>query len=202
VDLKRFEPGMRQLMDMYLSANSSRKISSFENNSLVELIVKVNEDAGEYPTDRHPKKQEAVAETIENNIRKVIIEAAPGNPKYFERMSQLLDELIGQRKAAVIEYKAYLQLISQLAERVEQPAKSSDYPASLTTVAKRALYDNLDKNEILALAIDHVVQETKQDDWREHRLREKQLMLAVKNLIQDEEKTKAIMAIIKAQHEY
>ena len=30
IDLKRFEPGMRQLMDMYLDAKSSTKISDFE----------------------------------------------------------------------------------------------------------------------------------------------------------------------------
>ena len=39
LDFKRFEPGMRQLMDMYLDANSSKKISDFENKSLVDLIV-------------------------------------------------------------------------------------------------------------------------------------------------------------------
>jgi type I restriction enzyme R subunit len=30
LDLKRFEPGMRQLMDMYLNANSSKKDIRFE----------------------------------------------------------------------------------------------------------------------------------------------------------------------------
>ena len=44
LDLKRFEPGMRQLMDMYLDAKSSTKISDFENKSLVELIVKLGND--------------------------------------------------------------------------------------------------------------------------------------------------------------
>ena len=35
LDFKRFEPGMRQLMDIYLDANSSKKISDFENKSLL-----------------------------------------------------------------------------------------------------------------------------------------------------------------------
>ena len=41
VDLKRFEPGMRQLMDMYIDAKSSQKISDFENQRLYpsEVIV-------------------------------------------------------------------------------------------------------------------------------------------------------------------
>src|SRR5690554_3130780 len=44
IDFKQYEPGMRQLMDMYLDANSSKKISDFENTSLVDLIVKLGED--------------------------------------------------------------------------------------------------------------------------------------------------------------
>lgn len=204
VDLKRFEPGMRQLMDMYLSANSSKKISDFENSSLVELIVKLNETVDNSSPENKKKKQESVAESIENNMRKVIIEESSTKPKYFEKMSLLLDELIQQRKKAVLEYKAYLQKIAELAKKV-QPSDTpseSEYPPSLTTKAKRALYDNLDKNETLALALDNVIQDTKQDDWRDHPLREKQLMLAVKRLIKDEEKTKTLMNIIKAQSEY
>ncbi len=65
VDLKRFESGMRQLMDRYIDAMSSKKISDFENKSIVELIVNLANDPGaEYKT----KRQEAVAETIENNV--------------------------------------------------------------------------------------------------------------------------------------
>ena len=35
---------MRQLMDMYLDANSSKKISDFENQSLVELIIEFGKE--------------------------------------------------------------------------------------------------------------------------------------------------------------
>ncbi|KAA3436734.1 type I restriction endonuclease subunit R [Rufibacter hautae] len=201
LDMKRFEPGMRQLMDMYLSANSSKKISDFENKSLVQLILQVNEDEGEYKKN-DKKKQEAMAETIENNMRKAIIEKSDANPKYYEKMSALLDELIKQRKEAVIAYKEYLEKIAKLAGQVEQSSKGSDYPSSLTTNAKRALYDNLDKDEVLALAVDSVIQANKLDDWREHFMKEKKLMLAVKAILKDEEKTKALMEIIKAQNEY
>lgn len=38
-----------------------------------------------------------MAETIENNLRKAIIES-PNNPMYYEKMSALLDELIKMRK--------------------------------------------------------------------------------------------------------
>jgi len=42
----------------------------------------------------------------------------------------------------------------------------------------------------------------KLDDWRDGGIREKKLMLAVKDLIKDQTKTDELMKIIKAQDEY
>ena len=82
---------MRQLMDMYLDAKASIKISDFENKSLVDLIVKLGDEVNGTSEEKKKKKQEAVAETIENNVRKVIIEESQTNPKYYEKMSKLLE---------------------------------------------------------------------------------------------------------------
>lgn len=199
VDLKRFEPGMRQLMDMYLDAKSSKKISDFENQTLVELIVNVSEPNTDYGK---PKKREAVSETIENNVRRVIIEESQANPKYYEKMSKLLDEIIHQRKNETLEYQEYLEKIKALAEKVSNPSKTADYPSSLITLAKRALYDNLDNNEILALALDNIIQTNKLDGWRDGGIKEKKLRIAINAIIKDDEKTQELMKIIKAQSEY
>ena len=200
VDLKRFEPGMRQLMDMYIDAKSSQKISDFENKSLVDLIIHVSEP------DREPygniRSHEAVAETMENNVRKVIIEESQTNPKYFERMSKLLEELIRQRKEEVIAYKEYLEKIKQLAGDVSNPMGTTNYPTSLDSNAKRALFDNLEQNEILALALDNVIKTNKMDGWRDGGLKEKKLRLAINEVIKDDETTAVIMQIVKAQSEY
>lgn len=200
VDLKQFEPGMRLLMDMYIDAKSSQKISDFENKSLVDLIIHVSEP------DREPygniRSHEAVAETMENNVRKVIIEESQTNPKYFERMSKLLEELIRQRKEEVIAYKEYLEKIKQLAGDVSNPMGTKDYPTSLNSNAKRALYDNLEQNEILALALDNVIKTNKMDGWRDGGLKEKKLRLAINEVIKDDETTAIIMQIVKAQSEY
>jgi type I restriction enzyme R subunit len=198
VDLKRFEPGMRQLMDMYLDAKASKKISDFENKTLVGLINAVSEPEGEYKT----KSKESVAETIENNVRKVIIEESQANPKYYERMSALLTELVKQRKDESIAYEEYLKRIKELAENVSNPSSTSSYPASLSTKAKQALFDNLNNNEILALALDNVIQSNKLDGWRDGGLKEKKLRIAVNELLKDDEKTEELMQIIKAQNEY
>jgi type I restriction enzyme R subunit len=201
VDLKAYEGGMRQLMDMYLDAKSSRKISDFENKTLVELISFVGEPPSEYQTK---KKREAVAETIENNVRKVIIEERQTNPKYFERMSQLLDELIKKRKEESLEYEQYLEEIKKLAEQISQPTSSSSYPETLKSNATRALFDNLGQNENMAIALDAVIHTTKLDNWRDGGIRERKLKLAVLAILQEEDKARIdeIMDIIKAQREY
>ena len=199
IDLKAYEPGMRQLMDMYIDAKSSKKLSNFDNQTLVDLIVNVSEPESGYGKNRN---KEAVAETIENNVRKVIIEEQTTNPKYYEKMSQLLDDLIKQRKTEVWDYEEYLKQIKELASQVSNPSSGNNYPSSLDTPAKRALFDNLEENEILALALDNVIQANKLDEWRDGGIREKKLRLAVNALIKDDEKTAELMDIIKSQNEY
>ena len=44
------------------------------------------------------ENKDAVAETIENNVRELIIDEQPLNPKYYDKMSELLDALINQRR--------------------------------------------------------------------------------------------------------
>lgn len=202
VDLKSFEPGMRQLMDMYLDAKSSKKISDLDNKSLVELIVKLGQETEEEAEATRTKKQAAVAETIENNVRKVIIEESQTNPKYYERMSVLLNEIIQQRKDETLAYQEYLRKITELAKQISNPSSSSSYPTSLTTPARRALYDNLENNEELTLALDSAVQYIKNEGWRDGGIKEKKVRLAVYGILQDEAKTDELMKIIKAQSEY
>ena len=99
IDLKLYEPAMRHLIDTYIRAEESEKISAFDDLSLVQLIVERGADAVDALPDGIRENKEAVAETIENNVRKLIIDESPINPKYYEKMSELLDALIEQRKA-------------------------------------------------------------------------------------------------------
>lgn len=199
VDLKRFEPGMRQLMDMYLNANSSKKISDFENKTLVDLIVHLSEPPTGYNST---KTNQAVAETIENNVRKVINEESQANPKYFEKMSKLLDELIKQRTQEALDYEEYLAKIKELSEKVSNPSGGTNYPDSINSRAKQALYDNLENNEAVANLLHRTILDNKLDGWRDGGIKEKKLMLVVNQVINDAETTLAIMEIIKAQNEY
>src|SRR5205085_8212117 len=73
IDLKMYEPAMRHLIDTYIRAEESKKLSAFDDLTLVQLIV----ERGEAAVDRLPKSirenTEAMAETIENNVRRLII---------------------------------------------------------------------------------------------------------------------------------
>ncbi len=175
IDLKTYEPAMRHLIDSYIGAQESETISAFDDMTLIELIVQRGTDAIEALPKGIKQNKEAVAETIENNLRKVIIDRQPTNPKYFESMSALLDELIQARKAAAQDYKAYLQKIVELSKQVTQLGRASHYPQSLNSPAKRALYDNLNQNEELSLAIDDAIRRTKKDEWRGNKIKEREV---------------------------
>ncbi len=108
IDMKVYEPAMRHLLDTYIRAEESQKLSAFDDMTLVQMIVARGEAALDALPQGIRDNQEAMAETIENNVRKLIIDEMAVNPKYYERMSHLLDALIQTRKQAAMAYKDYL----------------------------------------------------------------------------------------------
>ena len=202
IDLKTYEPGMRQLIDMYISADPSRKISAFDDMTLIQLIVERGAAAVDELPEGIRKNPEAVAETIENNNRRVIIEESRANPKYYERMSSLLDALIQERKQEAIAYEEYLRRIVELTRLIKLPEASREYSARLNTPAKRALYDNLGQDEILAIELDEIIRSTKKDGWRGHVLKEREVKYAIRKRLPVNYDIDAIFDIIKNQDEY
>jgi type I restriction enzyme R subunit len=127
IDLKQYEPAMRHLIDTYIRAEESVKVSEFDDLSLVQLIVERGADAVKALPSRIRKKEKAVAETIENNVRKLIIDESPINPKYYEKMSELLDALIAQRKEGALSYQEYLAKIVELTKQAKAgPSAGAD----------------------------------------------------------------------------
>jgi len=178
IDLKQYEPAMRHLIDTYIRAEASEPVSAFDDLSLVQLIVERGVDAVKALPDGLKKNKEAMAETIENNVRRLIIDESPINPKYYEKMSKLLDALIRQRRQEALDYQKYLEEIVALTKKVLHP-EAGAYPMLLNTPAKRALYDNLGKNEVLAQAVDSAVRSNRQDDWRSNVFKVKKVKLAI-----------------------
>ncbi|MCZ7554618.1 MAG: type I restriction endonuclease subunit R [Anaerolineales bacterium] len=202
IDLKMYEPAMRHLIDTYIRAEESEKVSAFDDLTLVELIVERGPDAVNDLPEGIASNPEAIAETIENNLRRVIIDENPINPKYYERMSDLLDTLIQERKQRALEYEEYLSRIVALAKQVNNPTIGTSYPKSLDTRAKRALFDNLGNDEQLALSLDTEIRQTKKDGWRGHRVKEREVWLAIRKHLKDQALTDQVFELVKNQSEY
>jgi type I restriction enzyme R subunit len=186
---------------MYISADPSKKISALDDLSLIELVVQRGEAAVQELPESIQKDKEAVAETIEHNLRKVIIEERPTNPKYYEKMSELLDELIQQRKKAAMEYQAYLKKLVELTRKVKK-MEGQDYPKTLTSSAQKALYDNLNNDFGLALTIDETVRYTAKDGWRGNKFKEREVKQAIQRELPEVIKVGEILDVIKNQDEY
>jgi len=202
IDLKMYEPAMRHLIDTYIRAEESEKISAFDDMSLIQLIVERGADAVKALPKGLRNSKEAVAETIENNLRRVIIDEQPINPKYYEKMSELLDALIKERKEEALAYEKYLAEIVALTKRVHTPGGGTDYPRLLNTPGKRALYDNLGEDEHIALAVDYAVLSNRKDEWRGHMVKEKEVKYAIKSVLGHADQTERIFEIVKKQREY
>jgi type I restriction enzyme, R subunit len=205
VDMKQFEPGMRQMLDLWVDADPSETLMDFEQLGLLELIIERGEDALDgLPADMRGN-QEAMAEAIENNVRRTIVDENPVNPKYYEKMSVLLDELIALRRQQAISYQEYLEHVRELAKQVKHPqsGNKNNYPVSIDTLAKKALYDNLGQDEVLVIKIDTAVRHTKKADWYGDRFKEREISFAIAEELKGYSVTVAdVMALVKAQKEY
>ena len=127
----------------------------------------------------------------------------PTNPQYYQRMSELLDELIKRRRQEDVAYQEYLAQIIALAKQVKDPAQSAHYPAAINTKAKQALYDNLGKDEEKALAVHEAVMNSREDNWRGHLQKERKIRIEISNALPgSSDGLKDLFEIIKNQHEY
>ncbi|MCY4614736.1 MAG: HsdR family type I site-specific deoxyribonuclease [Nitrospira sp.] len=224
IDMKMYEPAMRHLLDTYIRAEESEKVSTFDDMTLVQLIVRRGEAAVEALPEGTRKNRKAVAETIENNVRRLIIDEMVVNPKYYEKMSALLDDLILQRKQEAMNYKAYLTQIVELTRRISGQETQGTYPSKINSAALSALYDNLTEPEALAvqeplarygststfdpreeqaLALDRAIRNVKKADWRGNRFKEREVRNAIKSeLGDDEDLVNLLFEIVKAQRDY
>lgn len=207
IDLKAYEPAMRHLIDSYIDAEESKTVSAFDNLTIIDLIVNKGVDAIDSLPKSMRENKDAVAESIENNVRRLIIEVKPTNPKYFEKMSVLLDELIRERKAEAIQYENYLKKIVEFVKRISGVSGLESYPKNINTRAKRALYDNLDSNEALAIRVHENVERNKLDEWKGSRIKEKQVRNAIRSALEefgihDEKRVEVILNVAKNQNEY
>lgn len=203
IDLKRYEPAMRHLIDTYIRAEESTVLSGLNDLSLIQLLVERGVAAVAALPKGIKNDERATAETIENNVRKLIIDESPVNPKYYERMSELLEALIAQRKAGAVSYQEYLIQVAELAKEAKNGPGAAAYPARLSTAALRTLYDNLGADEELAIAVDAAVRGSMQDSWRDHTLKTKRVRQAIAEVLgADDPRIDKTLKLVEEQNDY
>ncbi|WP_407713520.1 type I restriction endonuclease subunit R [Comamonas testosteroni] len=227
LDLKPFEADMRHLIDTYIEASEPRKISPFDGIGLLDLIVKTGiADAIANKLADMQDNQQAIAETIENNVRSKIIKDSLTDPAYFEKMSALLNEIIKLRKERAIEYEEYLKRIADIATKV-QTGPADPTSGKLDSPGKRAIFNNLQNSPVLhavkvaeadapygpadsdedpavslALKIDKAVRLARPDGWRGVQAKELVIKRALYDTLKDVDEVERLFLVVNAQQEY
>lgn len=196
LDLKAYEADMRRLIDTYIKAEDSRNIGEFDDFTLLDFVLAQGEQLG-------GKGKEAAAEAIENNIRKKVVEKILVNPKYYEKMSAILDELIKLRREGALAYEKLLDKYVEMVKNSEQPENNPHYPDSVRySGALRAFYDNCGEDEDLAIALDKAVRNSKQADFRHNEFKERRVKQALFGVLKNKDEVERIYNIVVEQGEY
>ncbi|MGH3943286.1 MAG: type I restriction endonuclease subunit R [Pseudonocardiaceae bacterium] len=203
VNFKQYEAGMRHLLDTYISATPSEVVSEFEDTGLIQLIAQL----GARAIDRLPKgikkDPESVAETIINNIRKVIIDQRAMNPKYYDKISRLLDVILEERRQGALDYKNYLAKILEHAAKLGSDESNTAYPEWADNGGRRALIDFFHPQTQLAIEIDTAIRRTKPDSWVGNPIKEKKVKRAlVRTLPAGFGRLDELFELVKARREY
>ena len=201
IDLKAYEPDMRYLIDNYVISTESQRLGQFDDYTLLDFVKAQNEILVDDKADG--RKKESAAESIENNISKEIVERKPINPKYYEKMSTLLSDLVEQRRQGAIAYQELLARYMDIIAMIEKPEDNDRYPESIRgSSALRAIYDNFGEDEELALKIDQAVRMSAMEGFRNNEVRARQVKRALFNILHDQERVEEVYKIIVEQKEY
>ncbi|GAA6865470.1 HsdR family type I site-specific deoxyribonuclease [Helicobacter pylori] len=185
VDLKSYSEDMRRILDAYIKATDSKTLIKIEDQGLCEVLAQMDINDFNKELSQAFKNESSMAECIANNTRKRIIEKEASDPKYYEKLSSLLNDLINQFREKKLTYLEYLQQMKNLARQVIRK-EDKNYPTKINTNALKTLYDNLDENEALALETDACIRGNKKDGWVGHHQKEKNLKIALRKIINDE----------------
>lgn len=201
IDMRRYEPDMRQVLDLYVKAEDSEVIAKLDDTSFLDIVAAQNEEQlNDLPEELKDEYGRASAETVEANLREVIRKDSPFNPAYYGKLSIILQELIDKRKKEMLDYEEYMKELIELVKKARGKSANS-YPESIKTPGMRALYDNLGQDEDLAIRIHEVIKENAIVGFRDNRLKQRKLIRALAKLLGDEMAQK-IYEIIKLHDEY
>ena len=217
LDIKPYEADMRHLINTYIQADPADPLGAVDNYSLVELIIEtgIHDAIAKKLNEKGKLSRNAVAEGIINNVRKTIIRDQLTDPRFYEQMSKLLDDLIKQRRDDTESYEEFLRKAEELVKQMAGQLRVGPYPSELNGHSLAVvLFNNLasipvssfncpdddDEKASLALEIERTMREKAPAGWKGDDPKETQVLNALFPLLtQDREATWAVFSIIKNQ---
>jgi type I restriction enzyme R subunit len=201
IDLKLYEPDMRKLIDTYIRSNRSKVVADLSDRPLLELLASEGIKAIENLPKGIQESSLAVAETITNNIRRTVVEKSPTNPKYFEKMSYLLNEVVKQLTQDSADYEALLMKLIALSEDVLNPKHSYPIEISKLGTSAGAIYDQVN-GDISVTELANRILMNAQDGWRTNGMKSRILRNELLDCFKDEELVDKIIEVAKHYENY
>ena len=228
LDIKPYEADMRHLLNTYVQADPAKDLGKLSEMSLTGLIIEtgIHDAIARKLNESGKLSRNAIAEGIINNVRKTIIRDQLTDPRFYEEMSKLLDDLIEQSREDAAAYEEFLRNAERLVKRLAAGLPKNQVPAQLHGRREATvIYNNLprilpaggvraagvaesppeygDERLRLALEIDRVMREQAPAGWKGDQAREAQVLNALFPLLNcNREATLALFEIVKQQPGY
>jgi type I restriction enzyme R subunit len=225
LDIKPYEADMRHLLNTYVQADQPTDLGQLGEMSLTELIIDtgIHDAIAKKLNEKGKLSRNAIAEGIINNIRKTIIRDQLTDPRFYEQMSKLLDDLIQQSRAETAAYEEFLRKAEDLVRRLGTKQPHDGVPAALHGNREAtAIFNNLPRiialgdgalrvaeprpeEELveLALQIDLAIRERAPAGWKGDQAREAQVLNALFPLMnRNRDATLALFELVKNQPGY
>ena len=226
LDIKPYEADMRHLINTYIQADAAAALGQLGDLSLTELIIEtgIHDAIARKLNEKGKLSRNAIAEGIINNVRKTIIREQLTDPRFYEQMSLLLDDLIRQNRADAAAYEEFLRKAEALVKRLAAKHPEAGIPAALHGKHEATvIYNNLprilaagptpaaaepdptadEKRLKLAIEIDRTMREQAPAGWKGDQAREAQVLNALFPLLdRNREATLALFELVKHQPGY
>lgn len=203
IELKNYDSSMRYMIDNYVYAEESEFKITLEKDTLLSVIEsKGIDEATKTLPEKIKKDKKALTLSIEANIASTIIKNEYLNPRYYSKMSELLQELVQVNKEQALDYQEYIKQLVELVKKVKSPDKTGEYPKSINSVRLRGLYDILDKDEIKTHKIYKTMNESIPYDFMDTKMKQRDAKMCIYELIENDNLTEEIFNLWKNTREY
>jgi type I restriction enzyme R subunit len=227
LDIKPYEADMRHLINTYIQADSAKVLGDLETLSLTDLIIKtgIHDAIAQKLNAKGKMSRDSIAEGIINNVRKTIIRERLTDPRFYDEMSKLLDDLIMQKRDDTEAYEEFLRNAEVLVKNLAKGQSNVALPKALKGNREATvLYNNLinimqadveelqvaeprpeygDERAQMALRLDIAIKAQAPAGWRGDQVKESVVLNTIhRTLGKGREATMAVFDIVKNQAGY